>query len=90
MNSPIPLNKSLLLILLTSILLFAIDDMKPPLFTPQELSYLHNKKEIKMCVDPNWLPLEKIENGKYIGLGSEYIQRLENAIDYNVSLCQDH
>lgn len=39
-----------------------------------------------MCVDPNWLPLEKIEDGKYIGLGSEYMKYLENGIGIPITL----
>lgn len=42
--------------------------------TKEESEYLNNKKNIRMCVDPNWLPFEKIENGKHIGLTSEIIK----------------
>lgn len=42
--------------------------------TKEESEYLNNKKTIRMCVDPNWLPFEKIENGKHIGLTSEIIK----------------
>ena len=34
--------------------------------TFEEKEYLKNKKELKICVNPNWLPLEKTENGKHI------------------------
>ena len=34
---------------------------------------IKEKKVINMCVDPNWMPLEKIDkNGNYIGLISDY------------------
>ncbi len=46
----------------------------------EEEKYLKGKKEIKMCVDPDWMPFEKIENGRYIGLGSEYMKHLQNGI----------
>ncbi len=50
--------------------------------TQQEKEYLKNKTEIKMCVDPNWMPLEKIDkNGKYIGILSEYIKLFSARLD---------
>jgi len=39
----------------------------------QEKSFLARKKVIKMCIDPNWMPLERIKNGKHIGMTAEYI-----------------
>ena len=40
--------------------------------TQKETQYLINKKEITMCIDPDWLPFEKIENGKHIGMTKDY------------------
>ncbi len=57
-------------------------------FTIQEQEYLKNKKEIKMCVDPNWMPFEKIENGKHIGLASDYIKIAEKSIHIPINLVQ--
>ena len=33
-----------------------------------------------MCIDPDWMPLEKIENGRHIGMTAEYITILANTI----------
>jgi len=42
--------------------------------TQEEQSYLDKKTEIKMCVLPNWLPFEQIdENGKHKGIGADMI-----------------
>ena len=41
--------------------------------TKKELLYLKTKKVFKICVDPNWMPLEAIRKEKYIGLGSQYM-----------------
>ena len=38
----------------------------------QESEYLKNKKTIKMCIDPDWMPFEKNENGKHIGMTADY------------------
>jgi len=54
--------------------------------TEIEKKYLFDKKEIKMCVDPDWLPFEKIEKGKYIGIGSEYMRLLQEGIQTPIRL----
>lgn len=40
--------------------------------TPIEQEYLKKKKVINMCVDPDWMPFEKIENGQHIGMAADY------------------
>jgi diguanylate cyclase (GGDEF)-like protein len=41
--------------------------------TSQEQQYLFDKKEITMCIDPNWMPLEAFDKyGKHIGITSDY------------------
>jgi len=42
-------------------------------FTPEEQQYLVDKQQITMCVDPDRLPLEAIENGRHIGMTAEYM-----------------
>ena len=55
--------------------------------TKKENEYLKNKKEIRMCVDPNFLPYEKIDkNGKYIGIGADIIQLISKTIDKSIIL----
>lgn len=54
--------------------------------TPEQKGYLERKKEIRMCVDPNWMPLEKIENGNYIGIGSDYIKLISQKIGIPIRL----
>jgi len=43
------------------------------LFNKEERDYLKNKQEIRICVLPDSLPYSAIENGKYIGIGSEML-----------------
>ena len=52
----------------------------------EEKEYLKNKKELKICVDPNWLPLEKIEQGKHIGIAAEFMQLISDKIKTPINL----
>ncbi|MDX2507732.1 MAG: diguanylate cyclase [Gammaproteobacteria bacterium] len=48
--------------------------------TAQELDYLQQTKQITMCIDPDWMPLESIEGGKHIGMTADYMAILEKKI----------
>jgi diguanylate cyclase (GGDEF)-like protein len=42
--------------------------------TPEEKAYLAEKKEITMCVDPDWEPFEIIdEEGRHVGIAADLI-----------------
>ncbi len=56
--------------------------------TNQQKQYLQNKKELRMCVDPNWMPLEKIENGQYVGIAAEIMGIISQKIDIPIKLIQ--
>lgn len=45
--------------------------------TPDDRRYLAEKKSLRTCLDPQWLPLEAIEDGQHTGITSEYIRRFE-------------
>ena len=50
-------------------------------FSHQEKTYLRDKKEIKMCIDPNWMPFEAFDkSGKYIGMTSDFFQIFSKSI----------
>lgn len=51
-----------------------------------EKSYLLQKTDIKMCIDPDWMPFEKIENGKHIGMTEEYFRIFSKKIDKPIVL----
>jgi PAS domain S-box-containing protein len=52
----------------------------------KQKQYLQNKKFLRMCVDPNWMPIEKIEDGSYIGLGADYIKIIQEKLDIPIHL----
>lgn len=55
-------------------------------FTFDEVNYLRKKQKLNVCVDPNWMPFEKIENGKHIGMSADYMSLLEKIINIPISL----
>ena len=55
--------------------------------TPQEQEYLKNKKQINLCIDPNWMPFEKIDlNGKYIGMTADYFDIFRETLNIDITL----
>lgn len=57
------------------------------LFNENEVSYLENKNKITMCINPNFLPYEKIDkNGKYIGIGADVIDLVSKRINKKLIL----
>ena len=57
-----------------------------PLFSPEELQYLHDKGQITMCIDPDWLPLEAIVDGKHVGMTAEYMELFSETIGLPITL----
>jgi PAS domain S-box-containing protein len=49
-------------------------------------SYLNNKKSIKMCVDPNWMPLEEIHEGVHVGIAADFMNLIEKKIQTPIEL----
>ncbi len=55
-------------------------------FSPEEQQYLTQKQQITMCIDPDWLPLEAIENGIHIGMSAEYMQIFSKSFGIPITL----
>jgi diguanylate cyclase (GGDEF)-like protein len=52
--------------------------------THHERLYLENKKNITICVDPQWKPMEWIdEEGVYRGMGADYLHSFIKSIEYD-------
>ena len=54
--------------------------------TEEENSYLREKGSIKMCIDPDWMPFEKNENGQHIGMTSDYFKLLEEQLNIPIKI----
>jgi len=63
-------------------------NIKKVFFNKEEKEYLKNKKHLNMCVNPNWLPYEKIKNGKYIGISSEYVKLFKEQLTIPINLIE--
>ena len=64
----------------TTLLCATSDASENSIFTTEESIYIKEKKQITMCIDPNWMPFEKIENGKHIGMTSDFMKLFEKQI----------
>jgi PAS domain S-box-containing protein len=43
----------------------------------EEKSFLKKHKKLTLCVKPNWIPLEEVKQGKYMGMGAELLNEIE-------------
>ena len=51
------------------------------ILSPAEQAYLEEQQVISMCVDPHWLPYEKLDtDGKHIGLVAKYITLFQSKL----------
>jgi PAS domain S-box-containing protein len=57
--------------------------------TQDEIDYLKNKKELTVCVQPNWMPYEGIKNGKYVGISADYLNIISNKIGVPLKIITD-
>lgn len=55
-------------------------------FTEQQQQYLANKKEIRLCVDPDWMPFEGIKDGKHIGITADVISKFKTQLPIPITL----
>lgn len=70
------------------LMLYKVPDDSTLFLTQEEIAYLERKKEITMCIDPDWMPFEKIQNGKHTGLTSEYIKLFAEKIKKPIILVE--
>jgi PAS domain S-box-containing protein len=61
---------------------------KDILLSQKHKNYLIAKKEIKMCVDPSWLPFEAIKDGKHIGIIADIFEEFNKYLPVPIRLIQ--
>lgn len=79
------MNKFLLLLFLPLLLLAQAQNSE---LTPKELAYLKEKKEIKLCVDPDWMPYTGIRHKNHIGLSADIFKIIDKKISIPIKLQQ--
>jgi len=77
--------KTILLLFLPLLLSALSHDLK---LSSQEISYLEKKKELKLCVDPNWMPYTGIRHGNHIGLAADIFKIIDEKISIPIKLQQ--
>ena len=55
--------------------------------TEKEKQYLKEKKQIKMCIDPDWMPYEKFDkNGNHIGMTADYYKVFKENLNAEINV----
>jgi len=55
-------------------------------FSDKQMHYLENKKEIRLCVDPDWMPFEAIKDGEHIGITADVINKFKKQLPIPITL----
>jgi signal transduction histidine kinase/ABC-type nitrate/sulfonate/bicarbonate transport system substrate-binding protein len=53
--------------------------------TSKEKNYLKNRN-IRMCIDPHWMPFEKLDNGSYIGMSADFFKIIEKNLQTKIEV----
>lgn len=64
---------------------YLIDPSKPD-FPQHEKNFLESKQVVKMCVDPDWMPMERIHNGSHEGIAADFLNIIERRLGIPVKL----
>ena len=55
--------------------------------TKKEINYLINKKVVNMCIDPDWMPFEKLDkNGKHVGMTADYFKIFQKHLGIEIKV----
>jgi len=55
-------------------------------FSAAEQNYLRDKKEITLCVDPEWMPFESIRDNRHIGIAADYMTSFQEKLSIPLRL----
>ncbi len=69
---------------------FFFSSLSPKLtiFTLEEQLYLNEREYITLCVDPDWMPYEKIAKGKHVGMSADYYHYFEKRLGVTFKLIE--
>ncbi len=60
---------------------------KNHMLNEKERVYLENKKQISMCIDPDWMPFEKFDkDGNHIGISRDYFDIFEKKLNIPIKV----
>lgn len=77
----------LLILLIITVNIFAQEFTNSTNLTPQEKTYLTNKKELKLCIGPDSMPFEDFNKvGEHIGLTSDYYKIISKNLDIPITV----
>ncbi len=57
-------------------------------YNEDEYNYLRKKQEITMCIDPDWMPFEKLDQGKHIGMTADYFKIFQTQLGIPIKVIQ--
>lgn len=56
-------------------------------WSQRELAYLQSRGPIRMCVAPDWMPIEGIDrNGRHVGMAADFIEVMARRGGLNIEL----
>jgi ABC-type amino acid transport substrate-binding protein/nitrogen-specific signal transduction histidine kinase len=59
---------------------FGLNNESTNIFTNKQLKYIKNKKQLDICTNPNWQPIEFTKNGQPKGISIDIVNLLLNKI----------
>ncbi len=48
--------------------------------TETEQQYLNSKAQLKVCIDPDWMPLESLQDGKHTGVAADFVAGFQQTL----------
>ncbi|MGA1603431.1 MAG: transporter substrate-binding domain-containing diguanylate cyclase, partial [Prochlorothrix sp.] len=54
--------------------------------TEAEQQYLRQNPSLKLCADPDWYPLDAIQDGKHVGMSADFFELLRQKVLFSIDL----
>ncbi len=56
------------------------------ILSEDEKKHLEKLKQIKMCIDPSWMPFEMIQDSRHVGISANYFKIFQEQLDIPINL----